>query len=993
MLIIFVILIICIIIYLSFLSKYEVKYTYLENAYTKPKYSSHNYSSITFENGLKLILVQIDPGEEAGGAISFDYGYLDNKYDPGYIKLAFLSLIKENISNSEYLENYFGKFEYEIGKYYTSFYFQILGGGFQKYLKSFSELTYLEDDDERFNDIDNKNLDSYTNSYRNNLLEYLVYGYQNSKGEEIFPEGTNEIKEELERNNYEPIKNLMRVILSNPSKIKIVLYSHYKMSLMKKMALKFFKIIINKPKMIQNSKNNLVGLNAYNISDFKTKRIIYYQLDDDDHNYIRINYFLVNENISYNQLYKDTQYLDYIIYILNQTNEGSLYHQLNYEIDDMCIESLSCDYEIILKNRIKFSIYIGLNYYSYKYIPDIISKVYNYINNIILYTNNTLDDIRIEELDRISEQYFTFTEDAHESIFYKNMAIDLFYKDEKDFLLKQMWLTKQNFILNKNKVKNYYNQLNINNSVILLGLSNKIKIKHNLNKSKISFVFNNTKETKYYGTLYSLNDIDDYFNFSFENNYSMLVSPKENEFISDYDYNSELEYNSSNYDDYFKMNYEEINDKSNNYLKVFLQKDTSFHIPKVYIIIFFFHPFLRPNFQDEQNYNETFHTSKNSRLYFEYYIYHSYIAREIKEQLADAFRAGGNYYTMLYDVAYRGINLFIFSDKAKKALNIIRNIISNQTNFIIKLKKRFEIYRDSQLQFLSDLKYYYSFLSKIDYIFYEAITKNEKDNLPPIYNFFNFPVDSFENISLSDLNYEELANVFYSINYMYIFGYYNRTEAQEIYELYNSTYHFKLPLDIANLNETKLTESNFVEWSLYKSSITENSIFFCKTCNNYTSHFIDVTEYSLKNSCLIDMLTDILQKDENFINSGISIKTVKQQHIYLGFVFEKQIMENRELITKIFDWLEKNDKMTKSVDVIGDKFYYLFQGYKKTKNLKHYDIIDGGKQTTLQHLDKTNKDSDISDFKIASYKEFIEIIKKLIYQNMPFVKISPSDYF
>jgi secreted Zn-dependent insulinase-like peptidase len=75
---IFVMLIICLIIYLIFLSKYEITYTYVENAYIKPKYSSHNYSSITFENGLKLILVQIDPGEEAGGAITFDYGYLDN---------------------------------------------------------------------------------------------------------------------------------------------------------------------------------------------------------------------------------------------------------------------------------------------------------------------------------------------------------------------------------------------------------------------------------------------------------------------------------------------------------------------------------------------------------------------------------------------------------------------------------------------------------------------------------------------------------------------------------------------------------------------------------------------------------------------------------------------------------------------------------------------------------------------------------------------------
>ena len=221
-------------------------------------------------------------------------------------------------------------------------------------------------------------------------------------------------------------------------------------------------------------------------------------------------------------------------------------------------------------------------------------------------------------MERISEQYFTFSEDAHESIFYTNMARDLFYKDEKNFLLKQMWFTKQNFEMNINKVKNYFNQLNIKNSVILLGINDKTKIKHNLLESDISFVFNNTKETEYFGTLYSLNNIDDYFNISFDNNYSMLVNPKENEFISKYDYNSESEYNSSNYDDYFNLTYEEINDKSNKYLKVFLQKDTTFHIPKVLIMIFFFHPFLRSNFHDEQNYKETFHTSKNSRLYFEY---------------------------------------------------------------------------------------------------------------------------------------------------------------------------------------------------------------------------------------------------------------------------------------------------------------------------------------------------------------------------------------
>ena len=135
--------IICVIIYLIVLSKYEITYIYTENAYEKPKYSNHNYSSILFENGLKLVLVQVDSDDKAGGAISFDFGYLDNKFEPGYLELAFLSLINNNVYYSEYLTKYFGDFNSEVEKYYSSFYFQILGDGFQDYLKAFGELTYI----------------------------------------------------------------------------------------------------------------------------------------------------------------------------------------------------------------------------------------------------------------------------------------------------------------------------------------------------------------------------------------------------------------------------------------------------------------------------------------------------------------------------------------------------------------------------------------------------------------------------------------------------------------------------------------------------------------------------------------------------------------------------------------------------------------------------------------------------------------------------------
>ena len=86
---------------------------------------------------MKVILVQVDRDDKAGGAISFDYGYLDNKYNPGYIKLALLSLVNENRIYSEDLENYFGSFDWDIGEFYSSFYFEILGGGFQAYLKHF----------------------------------------------------------------------------------------------------------------------------------------------------------------------------------------------------------------------------------------------------------------------------------------------------------------------------------------------------------------------------------------------------------------------------------------------------------------------------------------------------------------------------------------------------------------------------------------------------------------------------------------------------------------------------------------------------------------------------------------------------------------------------------------------------------------------------------------------------------------------------------------
>ena len=84
------------------------------------------------------------------------------------------------------------------------------------------------------------------------------------------------------------IKNAIKMILRAPSKIKIVLYSQYKMSLMKKYFLNYFNERIKNTKI---SDNNINQLNAYNLSDFTTNKIIYYKLDDVENNFIEINYF------------------------------------------------------------------------------------------------------------------------------------------------------------------------------------------------------------------------------------------------------------------------------------------------------------------------------------------------------------------------------------------------------------------------------------------------------------------------------------------------------------------------------------------------------------------------------------------------------------------------------------------------------------------------------------------------------------------------------
>ena len=123
-------------------------------------------------------------------------------------------------------------------------------------MKCFTKLTYLEEHDNRINissEIDLTPDDDFKER-KNHLLEYLVYGYKNNS-EEIIPQGNNSIKNDMINIT---IKNTIKMILRDPSKIKIVLYSQYKMSLMKKYFLNYFNETIKNTKISDNNINQFL---------------------------------------------------------------------------------------------------------------------------------------------------------------------------------------------------------------------------------------------------------------------------------------------------------------------------------------------------------------------------------------------------------------------------------------------------------------------------------------------------------------------------------------------------------------------------------------------------------------------------------------------------------------------------------------------------------------------------------------------------------------
>ena len=537
--------------------------------------------------------------------------------------------------------------------------------------------------------------------------------------------------------------------------------------------------------------------------------------------------------------------------------------------------------------------------------------------------NSKLSDKRAEELFNITEQNFTFSEDDHEGEYYKNKAKDLFYRDENDYFLKELWFPKD---YNKNftKIMFYMNQLTLNNSVVIVGINNNTITNYSLNETDF-LIFQDLKKTSNDSNIiYSDHNLED-LKLKIISDEEFKFPEYSNKFISIYKDASKIEKGSiSNNDDYVPI---EAEDNKEPFIKFYFIRDTSFQLPKVYINLYFFHPFLRANYSDSTNENEF--------LFFNMMMYISYIQREINFDLSDAIRSG-NMIKVGFSENYIFIDIFAYSDLVENIVKIIKGIIVSAKEKL-KEESNFILSRDYAIEeFLNFEKV--DLRQKLNYKYFKFLTSNDS-NFPPIYNYYEFNKTNYENSTNTTKNIEEFNYLNFPILRGFILGYYEKEEALKIYNIFHSNFsdNFISTIDRANYNATNINPIAFMTSCLRRNMSTNTSIIKDPLINDqfYSAYsYMYFAEYSHKSRIAVETLIKLFQRIR-----GFRISRVNQKHIYLIFSFNKTIFSNTSVLKKrILKEMNDNQEFIKTVDIVGDKYYYIMKNVESELSQKTFTM-------------------------------------------------------
>ena len=945
----------------------SLNYSYDDKPFEKSILSNYNYTNLTFKNGLEVLLVQTEENQMAGGSITFDYSNLDSSYKFGDLKLVMNSIISENIFNSSNLSEYLGNYKIseEENSFSFSFSFSILNEGFFEYLKILKNLTYIEDKDERFNESNFKKVKNITKRQikrinkgekENYILKYFVYGYQ-----KVLPNDSNLF---LNDRTNDSIKEISKSLLK-PHKIKIVLASRFKPSLMTKKFLKYFQNIANCKNEIQNKTlSNSSNINE-NDTIISTQKIIYFKTKEHEGNYIKINYYIdKNEKETFEEFYEKQGYFNYLKYILDEINEDSLFHLL-VNNPNYTIKSLEPNFKIILKNKIEFSLRINLAPSSYKYLDDIIFLTFQYMNKFIKHINNmNSNDERLKELDIITNQNFTFQEDGIDNVinFTKILARNLCDKKNKRFFLNRRWIPPFNI----EDIKDYFSLLTPEKSVIILALNeNNINKCLNIN-SKFKFNLTKFKENNipFFNINFSYCDFDTDFKKYFNEN-EITIPFHNNSYISNY--LKAIDIDEKN---------KEFNIKKTNLSNFTFYRDTRFRLPKVYISLNLFHPYMRP-------YNES---KMKDCIYFESILYLAFIKREIQLKLSDAIRAG-NSIRVGFNQNHMYIDIFAFSDVASTIVEKIRNIM-NDTNSFKKIHdfddiNKFEFYmKYSFEEILTIEKTLIDRKSK--FYFYYALNEN-------IYKTYEFPLKDLKDFKnkcgtiFNDIN--ELITYFYLD--CHIYGFYEEDNATKIANLFKeferSEENFQNVLDKAGLRKENLTSNTFKDWmlklNLYDEKTIKKDLIIDKKYKNYISNrfiYIYWSNYSIINRVKSNIFRKILKK--SLFKHNLILEMFYYNNIYLVLQdtsknnsrdYDSEIKKLNQTIYCTYNDTNKIEYYKKEIDSIGSTLYYLIKNMIQSQYLRTKDMISTA---------KTHLHSDFYTFdNYSDLKEKTPDLKKLNY--------------
>ena len=968
-------LLIFICIYIIKYLNYKIKYKAFNEPFLKPNVTEYKYKLIKFDNGLELLLVQVDENHKAGGAIVIDSGYNDLTFEKGELKSSLYGLISKDFYDSYILEVYFGNFDYYVNDTFSYFRFDVLNDYFFSYLKDFSLVLKINSSITKiFNNnqlhakkkIDNE----YTKETKKMdkreqyLIDYLIYGL-NENGKDVYRPGRQ--KDFPTKNIGEFVKNNVTKVLNNlikPSRIKIVLMSHFKMSRMEAKFKNYFKYLI---KLNKNEQSSLTDEFKYNNDDFKKQKIIIYNINESETSYIKINYYIEKiDNESYSDFIINSGYFNYLKYMLDG-NKEALCDCL--DLKDFDFKSLSTDFEVILKTKIKFSIKIEL-YSKNSYFQDILYNIYHYIYKISKSIEKiSKEDERYNEIKKILNQSFIFQEDLNNPIETSyNLALNLFKKINNEncssYFLKNNWIPSLDSDNDLYKFKKYYEQLIPNNSVIIFGKNGKEKYKetcksdHKFSLNCEKLFVNKPKQTKYLFLKYIVDDLNVNFTKYFENNEKSYINFKKNEYISDYLDLIPKDPEDKNNDD-LAYRIGNISNMRNFYFK----KDTSFGIPKVHVSLNFFHPYLRPGDYFSNAYLINNNSDEQKQIkYFLIMLYWTYIKKEIQENLNDAIRAG-NSIVVSYNDNNLYIRIFAYSDKIETILEKIKNIITNTTNLENgEFKNKAELYKESLFE--DYLNFKNANYTTITLFYFYNILVNEK-----MFNRYKFFQEFNELIFNNSI--KEITNGFGKIitNFIinaHIFGNCTKEGAEKIADLFKENngdeLNFDYVLQLAGYDKEKdgISAFNFVNHIRNINDLNENKNIRIDNIdvdndNKTLITYFYYKKYNLNNYINYYLLSKILQGHGNNEWAGYEVQTegLLRNATYFRFTLTRtKINENTTYDFSKFLYVIKKTLTRKlnvykvKVDILGDKFYYIQKNMEKILLKKRDDMY----KTAIDYL-------------------------------------------